>query len=57
MIDIVPALVAGAIVGGLVVALPDLVADLWRAFGLRRAERSVVRGAEDLLRAGGPREA
>jgi hypothetical protein len=55
MIDIVPALVAGAILGGLIVALPDLLAELWRATRIRRAERSVVRGAEDLLRVGGLR--
>lgn len=51
MIDTLAALVAGAIIGGLAVALPDIVTDLCQAARVRRAERSVVRGAEQLLRA------
>jgi hypothetical protein len=50
MIDTLAALMAGSLIGGLAVALPDLVSDLKRGTRARRAEQSVVRGAEKLLR-------
>jgi hypothetical protein len=50
VIEMVAALVAGAIVGALVVSLPDLISDTLCAAQLRRAERAVVRAAESLLR-------
>jgi hypothetical protein len=50
VIEIVAALVAGAILGALVVSLPDLIGDALRVARLRRAERAVVRDAESLLR-------
>jgi hypothetical protein len=53
MIDTLAALVTGAIIGGLAVALPDIVTELRQALCARRAERSVVRSAEHLLRSHG----
>ncbi len=53
MIDTLAALVTGAIIGGLVVALPDIVTELRQVLSVRRAARSVVRGAEHLLRSHG----
>jgi hypothetical protein len=52
VVEIIAAAVAGAIIGALAVTLPDLVTDLLRVRRLRRAERAVVRAAEDLLRRG-----
>jgi hypothetical protein len=50
VIEIVAALVAGAIVGAIIVCLPDLIGDALRVARPRRAERAVVRDAESLLR-------
>jgi hypothetical protein len=52
MIDFIPALIAGAFIGAFAVALPDIVSDLLRIARLRRAERAVVRTAEQFLRVG-----
>ena len=52
MMQIAAPLVAGAILGALLATLPDLVLDLLHASRVRRAERAVVRAAEELLRAG-----
>jgi hypothetical protein len=50
VVEIVAALVAGAIVGAIIVCLPDLIGEAVRAARLRLAERAVVRAAESLLR-------
>jgi hypothetical protein len=50
MIDFAIPLFVGALIGGLAVALPDLIADIVRTNRLRRAEQAVVRDAEALLR-------
>jgi len=52
VIEILAAAMAGALIGALAVTLPGLVTELLCANRLRRAERDVVRAAEDLLRRG-----
>jgi len=52
MISAAAPIVAGAIIGALLVTLPELISDLVRDARIRRAERAVVHAAEALLRRG-----